>query len=124
MPATTAQRRSGDGRLGPDALDCNSGPAVAAATGSAEDGMPDKFDPYREALVLEEVTFWPADSKPSDSAERQRLERALHADPASAKHLEYIRLHTGFCRRIHVQAEDLTRLRAADASEGKHDVEA
>ena len=69
--------------------------------------MPDMFDPYREALVVETVTVWPeelADVKPED---RQRIEQQLHADPAAASDIEYVRLYTGFCRRITVTLDDM-----------------
>jgi hypothetical protein len=70
----------------------------------------DKFDPYREALVVEKTTIWPADSPVTDSADRQAIANKLHADPASCAQLEYIRVHTGFCRKITVTAEDLARV--------------
>lgn len=71
--------------------------------------MPDKFDPYREALVVETLTFWPDDCA-VPSAERPQLEQQLHADAAACGHLEYIRVHTGFCRRITVTPADVARL--------------
>lgn len=71
--------------------------------------MPDKFDPYREALVIETKTVWPDDIE-LDPADKQRLEESLHGDPATASHLEYMRLHTGFCRIITVTSDDLERL--------------
>lgn len=71
--------------------------------------MPDKFDPYREALVLETATVWPDDCT-VPPGERASLERALHAAPQQAAHLEYVRLHTGFQRSIVVTPADLTRL--------------
>ena len=73
--------------------------------------MPDKFDRYREALVVETNTIWPAEFSQLEAAEKSRLEQALQADPEHCAHLEYIRLHTGFCRQITVTAEDLARLR-------------
>ena len=33
-----------------------------------------------------------------------------HAQPADAANLEYVRLHTGFCRTIHVTPEDVARV--------------
>ncbi len=73
--------------------------------------MPDKFDPYREALVLERDTVWPEEFAESMTPEeKQRIEEALHADPASCANLEYERLHTGFCRRITVTPEDIARV--------------
>lgn len=72
--------------------------------------MPDKFDPYREALVLETVTLWPDEFAQVSAAERARIENLLQAAPEQAQQLEYRRLHTGFSRQITVTAEDLQRL--------------
>jgi hypothetical protein len=75
--------------------------------------MPNAIDPYREALVIERKTVWPdaLENAPTDRAERERIENQLHAVPAQAAELEYIRLHTGFCRQITVTAADLERLK-------------
>jgi hypothetical protein len=75
--------------------------------------MPNAFDPYREALVIEQNTIWPdtLENSPNAQAERVRIETLLHSDPARAADLAYIRLHTGFCRQISVTAEDLQRLK-------------
>lgn len=75
--------------------------------------MGDAFDPYREALVLETAVEWPLELEPADPAERDRLETALQARPREAAELEYVRLHTGFCRTIKVTPADLERLQAA-----------
>lgn len=72
--------------------------------------MPDKFDPYRESLVMEQVTVWPEEYDEWEPEDKARLEEQLHADPEAASQLEYIRTHTGFCRRITVTAEDIERL--------------
>ncbi len=73
--------------------------------------MGDAFDPYREALVVETATVWPAETGNGlDTARRASIARRLHADPAQAAELEYVRLATGFCRRITVTAADLNRL--------------
>ena len=64
--------------------------------------MPDKFDPYREALVVEVQTIWPEELGDVAEQERQRIETLLHSDPARAANLSYIRMHTGFCRQITV----------------------
>jgi len=76
--------------------------------------MPHPFDPYREALVVERVTLWSPEAKRVaagwDDAERRRFEKQLHASPESAARLEYVRVHTGFCRQITVQTEDVDRL--------------
>lgn len=71
--------------------------------------MPDKFDPYREALIMETKTIWPEQFDELDSAVKQQLSAALHADPQNCSHLEYIRTHTGFCRQITVTADDVER---------------
>ena len=71
--------------------------------------MPDKFDPYREALVIEEDTIWSEEYDDWEPAEKERLEKSLHADPANASHLEYFRVHTGFCRQIVVTDDDIER---------------
>lgn len=73
--------------------------------------MPDKFDAYREALVLETNTVWPEEFEDLDAAERRAIEKVLHADPASCAQLEYVRVHTGFCRQITVTAADVERAR-------------
>jgi hypothetical protein len=75
--------------------------------------MPNAIDPYREALVIEHTTTWPdtLENPPSAPAERERIEKFLHANPAQAVELAYIRLHTGFCRQITVTPEDLERLK-------------
>ena len=72
--------------------------------------MADKFDPYREALVMEQVTIWPAEYNDLAPEEKSRLEEALHAHPESCSNLEYVRTHTGFCRQITVTPDDLARL--------------
>ncbi len=77
----------------------------------AEPSMADKFDPYREALVVETATVWPADTE-IEPRERVQLEVLLHAHPEEAAHLEYLRMHTGFCRQIVVTDEDLQRVAA------------
>jgi hypothetical protein len=71
----------------------------------------DTFDPYREALVVETTTVWPADLQPPP-ADRIALEAKLHAQPQACTGLEYVRVHTGFCRQITVSPADLQRVRA------------
>ena len=71
--------------------------------------MADKFDPYREALIVETTTVWPEGSE-LDPYRRVELEALLHASPEEASHLEYVRTHTGFCRQITVTDEDLERV--------------
>lgn len=72
--------------------------------------MPDKFDPYREALVVEENTIWPEGYESIDLDERQRIERALHEAPENASQLSYVRVHSGFCRQISVTEDDIERV--------------
>ena len=75
--------------------------------------MPDKFDPYREALVVEEHTVWHDEFDDLEPAEKRRVEAALHTEPQSVAIVDYVRLHTGFCRQITVTSEELERIRAA-----------
>jgi hypothetical protein len=77
--------------------------------------MPNTFDPYREALVVETNTIWPDDlaDAPGGEPKRQQIAERLHAEPAQAAELEYIRLHTGFIRQITVTPADFERLRTA-----------
>lgn len=75
--------------------------------------MADKFDPYREALVMETATVWPQEYSTWDLDERARIEALLHASPEQAEQLEYVRVHTGFCRTIHVTQSDLDRVMQA-----------
>jgi hypothetical protein len=72
--------------------------------------MPDEFDPYREALVIEATTVWPEEYDSWEAKDRRRIEEQLHADPAKAADLEYIRMHTGFRRQIRVTPSDIERL--------------
>lgn len=77
--------------------------------------MPDPFDPYREALVVEELTLWSPDARSQatewEPRRRRRFERLLHAEPDAATELNYVRVHTGFCRQITAQPNDINRLR-------------
>ena len=77
--------------------------------------MANTFDPYREALVIETQTVWPADlpNAPLGDSERRRIEERLHADPAHAAELDYVRLPAGFIRKITVTAADLEWLRSS-----------
>ena len=72
--------------------------------------MPDEFDPYREALIMETTTVWPEEYDDWEPDERAKLEKLLHENPQDAAHLEYLRTHTGFCRTITVTPEDIQRL--------------
>jgi hypothetical protein len=74
--------------------------------------MANAFDPYREALVVEQTTIWPEEYDDWDPHQRARAEGLLHARPQDAADLDYVRLHTGFCRQITVTAEDLERVGA------------
>lgn len=72
--------------------------------------MADKFDPYREALVMETATVWPEEYEDLDPNEKQRIATALHADAEHCAGLSYFRTHTGFCRQIAVTPEDVERV--------------
>jgi hypothetical protein len=72
--------------------------------------MPNEFDPYREKLVVETTTVWPEEYIGWDLNNRLAAEVKLHAEPDQAAQLEYIRQHTGFCRKITVTPEDLARI--------------
>jgi hypothetical protein len=71
--------------------------------------MANTFDPYREALVVEALTVWPESlpGEPLGDAARRRIEERLHADPAHAAELEYVRIPAGFIRKITVTTADL-----------------
>lgn len=71
--------------------------------------MPDKFDSYREALVVENSTVWP-EKYDLDPRQRVQMESLLHENPEAAAHLEYVRTHTGFCRQIVVTDDDYQRI--------------
>jgi len=73
--------------------------------------MANEFDPYREALVMEEYTVWSEEFDDIELDERQRLERLLHGSPEDAAQLTYQRTHTGFSREIVVTEADLARVR-------------
>jgi hypothetical protein len=68
------------------------------------------FDPYREALVVEQHTTWPAECEDWSPADKARVEDLLHAGPAEAAELDYVRQHTGFARVITVTQADLDRV--------------
>ena len=72
--------------------------------------MGDKFDLYREGLVVEQITVWPEGVGPDDVDERARIEARLHADAEKTAELKYVRLPTGFCRQITVTEGDIARL--------------
>jgi hypothetical protein len=72
--------------------------------------MSNEFDPYREALVIETTTLWPDEYNDWEPADRQHFEVLLHAEPAQASEMEYVRMHTGFLRQITVTPADIQRL--------------
>lgn len=74
--------------------------------------MADKFDPYRDAQVMEEQTIWPEELDELEAPDRARIARMLHDHPEEATELEYVRTHTGFARCITVHPEDVERLQA------------
>ena len=48
----------------------------------------DTFDPYREALVMEIDTVWPAEFDELSPAEKAAIEEKLHANPAACGQLD------------------------------------
>jgi hypothetical protein len=72
--------------------------------------MANAFDPYREALVVETSTIWPEEYDDWEPVDRVRFESLLHARPQEAADLDYVRLHTGFCRQITVTSADIERV--------------
>jgi hypothetical protein len=72
--------------------------------------MPDKFDPYRESLVMETNTVWPDELDHLDESRKERIAAALHADPEHVSILNYVRTHTGFSREITVTRDDIQRI--------------
>jgi hypothetical protein len=72
--------------------------------------MADTFDPYRERLVMETETMWPEEYDHLTPTEKARLEVKLHGEPEKAAQLDYIRVHTGFCRKITVTQADIDRI--------------
>ena len=77
--------------------------------------MPDKFDPYREALVMETDTIWPEEYEDLQPRRKEQIMEAVHADPEKAAHLVYVRTHSGFCRQITITDEDIARVKGTTA---------
>jgi len=75
--------------------------------------MPNAFDPYREALVVEQHTVWPDAYEDWSAIDKQRVAALLHASPREAADLDYLRQHTGFARVITVSAADVDRVSVA-----------
>jgi hypothetical protein len=73
--------------------------------------MANAFDPYREALVVETNTIWPAEFDGYSPRDKAVIEQKLHASAKDAAELDYTRLHTGFCRDITVTAADVERVK-------------
>ncbi len=72
--------------------------------------MGEPFDPYRDALVIEQKTIWPDDLANLSDEEKTRIETSLHKGASAAAELQYVRLHSGFCRTITVTQADVERL--------------
>ena len=75
--------------------------------------MANAFDPYREALVVERHTIWPEEYEDWSAADKARAEALLHASPAEAAELDYVRQHSGFARVISVTDDDIARVSVA-----------
>jgi hypothetical protein len=127
MPATTAVPRERAGGVVGDAGDekgacmaverCILGfPGPRATRLRAAAGFsprPNAFDPYREALVVEQQTVWPDSCEDWSDADKDRVAALLHASPREAAELDYVRQHTGFARVITVTPADLDRVSVA-----------
>lgn len=79
--------------------------------------MADKYDPYRERLVVETQTVWPEGCEIPPGAQRGRLALLAHQHAAEAEQLEYVRVHTGFCRRITMTPGEIARLQGRPAAQ-------
>jgi len=75
--------------------------------------MPNAFDPYRDALVVENHTVWPEEYEDWSRADKARVESLLHGSPREASDLDYVRQHSGFARVITVAPADLERVSVA-----------
>ena len=83
--------------------------------------MPNAFDPYREALVVEQHTEWPEEYEDWSAADKAKAASLLHASenltihasPTEAADLDYLRQHSGFARVIRVTADDIERVSVA-----------
>jgi hypothetical protein len=73
--------------------------------------MPNEFDPYRDALVMETLTVWPDEYDGLDESQRSYIEQRLHAEPQRAADLKYERQHSGFTRIITVTPADIERIK-------------
>jgi hypothetical protein len=61
---------------------------------------------------VEQLTIWPEEYDSWDETQREQVAAQLHAEPQAAADLDYVRLHTGFCRQITVTPADLARVGA------------
>ncbi|MCX7417412.1 MAG: hypothetical protein WCP23_05180 [Planctomycetota bacterium] len=75
--------------------------------------MPNAFDPYRDALVVENHTVWPEEYEDWSRGDKARVESLLHGSPREASDLDYVRQHSGFARVITVAPADLERVSVA-----------
>ena len=75
--------------------------------------MPNAFDPYRDALVVENHTVWPEEYEDWSRGDKVRVELLLHGSPREASDLDYVRQHSGFARVITVAPADLERVNVA-----------
>ena len=73
-----------------------------------------KYDPRLEGLVVERRTLFDDECAALPPEDRRWLAARLHADPAAAAKLEYVRAHTGFTRRLTATRADVERLYRAE----------
>lgn len=76
----------------------------------------DKFDPYREALVVEIDTVWPEACRDWSAERKAAAEARLHATAERRPQLRYFRLHTGFCRIVVPSEDDLREVEGQPAT--------
>ena len=77
---------------------------------AAKETKENEFDERRETLVIEMKTTFPPELDYPHSA-KDEIVTALHAAPAEAKVLTYVRCPTGFIRHVTVTSDDLKRLK-------------
>ena len=63
------------------------------------------------SLVVETATVWPDEYDAWEPALRHQIAERLHAEPRAASEMDYVRLHTGFCRQITVTQADVERVK-------------
>ena len=73
--------------------------------------MPDKFDPYREALIIETNTIWPEQYEELDPQKKKKSQPRCTPIRKTLRTWFYVRMHSGFCREITITDEDIARVK-------------